>query len=362
MFHYRLRNHAGITESHGHDLVQHQMGVSMNHSKRSLMMQVFSPRPTEDHKPLPSSGRAGRNLPAAITSGLTLLIAVALALFFARPVFLVFVGALVLLASWEIAGAFARKDFTVTLIPIYLGGIGMIVAGSLGSMEWVMLTLYLSVLVAAAWRILAIQWGASTRRMELASTESASPDLTPVSSAPELPGTLTGIPAFAKQPIWDVMTTVFTLVYVPFLASFVALTSHYTPTPWPIVFFVVVVVCNDLGGWMAGVLFGKHPMAPKLSPKKSWEGFAGSVFLSTAAALAGTFVMGVAWWWCIPMGLIGAVIGTFGDLTESLIKRGVGLKDMSGIMPGHGGIMDRLDSLLMAAPAFYLTYSLMFGW
>ncbi|WP_099332734.1 phosphatidate cytidylyltransferase [Actinomyces minihominis] len=296
----------------------------MSQKNQSVLARVFNPGPTPDTTPLPATGRAGRNLPAAVTSGLILLTTVALALFFARNLFLVFVGILIVLATWEIAGALARKQLNVVLIPVYLGGIAMFVAGSLGSEEWVMYSMYLTILVATAWRIFAV----------------------------DMPG----------RPIMDVMATIFTIVYIPFMASFVGLMSQRTDSPWPLVFFVVVVVCNDLGGWMAGVMFGKHPMAPKLSPKKSWEGFAGSVIMCGAAGWVATLVMGIEWWWLFVFAVAGAVLGTLGDLTESLIKRDVGLKDMSSIMPGHGGIMDRLDSLLFAAPAFFLIYSLALGW
>ena len=296
----------------------------MSQKNQSVLARVFNPGPTPDTTPLPATGRAGRNLPAAITSGLILLTTVALALFFARNLFLVFVGILMVLATWEIAGALARKQLNVVLIPVYLGGITMFVAGSLGSEEWVMYSMYLTILVATAWRIFAV----------------------------DMPG----------RPIMDVMATIFTIVYIPFMASFVGLMSQRTDSPWPLVFFVVVVVCNDLGGWMAGVMFGKHPMAPKLSPKKSWEGFAGSVILCGVAGWVATLVMGIEWWWLFVFAVAGSALGTLGDLTESLIKRDVGLKDMSSIMPGHGGIMDRLDSLLFAAPAFFLIYSLALGW
>lgn len=263
-------------------------------------------------------------MPAAVASALVLVIAIALALFLARQVFLAFVCFLVWLASWEIAGALARKGFTVMLVPIYVGGAGMLVAAALGSSTWVMVATYLTVFAIIVMRMF---WTS-------------------------LPG----------RPVPDVLASVFTVVYVPFLASFVALISFHTPSPWPLVFFVVVVVCNDLGGWLAGIIFGKHPMAPRLSPKKSWEGFAGSVMLCGAAAYIGTVVMHIPWWWALVMAVIGSVVGTLGDLTESLIKRDVGLKDMSGIMPGHGGIMDRLDSLLFCAPAFFMVYTLAFGW
>lgn len=296
----------------------------MEQTKRSPWSVAFRPGPTTDHEPLPVSGKAGRNLPWAITSGLILVIGAALLLFLVRPGFLVLVGVGIVLASWEVAGALARREQYVTLAPLYVGGIGMLVAGSLGSTEWIMLALFATVFFSIVWRIF----------------------------TPDAPG----------RPVQDVMATVFTAVYIGFFASFIGLISFHTPTPWPMVFFIVAVVCSDLGGWMAGVLFGKHPMAPKLSPKKSWEGFSGSVFLSMVSALIGTFVMGIPWWWCFIMGAAGAVIGTLGDLTESLIKRDVGLKDMSNIIPGHGGLMDRLDSILFAAPAFYLIYSVALGW
>lgn len=296
----------------------------MSVSKQSWWAGALKPGPTPDTTPLPSTGRAGRNLPAAVTSGLTLIVAVALALFFFRNLFLVMVGILMVLALWEVAGALARRQLNVILIPVYVGGLGMFVASALGSVLWVMIATYLTILVAIAWRILAV----------------------------DMPG----------RPIMDVAATVFAVFYVPFLASFVGLMSQRSDSPWPIVFFVVVVVCNDLGGWIAGVLFGKHPMAPRLSPKKSWEGFAGSVIMCGVAGWIATLVLAVPWWWLFVFAATGAIIGTLGDLTESLIKRDVGLKDMSSIMPGHGGIMDRLDSLLMSAPAFFLIYTVALGW
>ncbi len=296
----------------------------MEDSEPSLLSRIVYPGPAADTVPLPSSGRAGRNLPAAVASGVGLIVVVGAALFFARAAFLVFVGVLLLLAIWEVAGALARKDQRVMALPVYVGGLGIFVAGSLGSLTWILTGLYLTVLVAVAWRMFATS----------------------------LPG----------RPIQDIMATVFTIVYLPVFGAFVGLMSHHSQQPWPIVFFIVVVIMNDIGGWAAGVLFGKHPMAPKLSPKKSWEGFAGSIISTTLAGFAATLVLGIPWWWSFVLGAIGAIVGTLGDLTESLIKRDVGLKDMSNIVPGHGGIMDRLDSLLFTTPAFYLAYSIALGW
>lgn len=280
--------------------------------------------PTRNHQPLPASGRAGRNLPAAVASAVILIGAVAIALVFARGVFIGLVVVLATVASWEVAGAFARKNRTVMLPPIYLGGAAMVIVAALSGSFWVMASLSLTFAFIVVWRL-------------------ASRGLT-------------------SPPIVDIVVSVFVAVYVPFNAAFVGLISANSAKVWPVVFFIVIVACNDLGGWMAGVLFGRHPMAPRLSPKKSWEGFAGSVALSVAAGIGGAVVMETAWWWGIIFGIFGASLGTIGDLLESLIKRDVGLKDMSAIVPGHGGLMDRLDSILFSAPAFYFLFALALGW
>ncbi len=296
----------------------------MEEVPRTFLSRILYPGPTPDIKPLPSSGRAGRNLPAAILSGVGLVVVVAATLLFFRPAFLVLVGALMVLGIWEVAGALARNGQNVVALPVYVGGIGMFVAGTLGSVNWVLFATYLTVVVAVAWRLFT--------------------------------------PSMVGRPIQDIMVTIFVVVYLPLFGAFVGLMSYQSVTPWPIVFFILAVVANDLGGWGAGVLFGKHPLAPKLSPKKSWEGFAGSVAASVLVGLVGTFVIGIPWYWGLLFGFIAAFVGTLGDLTESMIKRDVELKDMSAIVPGHGGIMDRLDSLLFAAPAFYLAYGAALGW
>lgn len=263
-------------------------------------------------------------MPAAVTSALVLVGALAATLFFSRPVFIALVALLVLAACWELAGAFARRDFAVVLPPIYLGSIAMMATGAVIGSFWVMATLYFTFAAIILWRL------ASQR----------------------IPG----------RPINDIMVSTFVAVYVPFSASFLALMSANSPEPWTIVFFITIVAFNDIGGWLVGIMFGKHPMAPKLSPKKSWEGFAGSVLFTTGVAVGATFVLGISWWWCFVLGISAAVLGTLGDLVESLIKRQVGLKDMSNLVPGHGGLMDRADSMLFTAPAFYFFYAIALGW
>ena len=124
--------------------------------------------------------------------------------------------------------------------------------------------------------------------------------------------------------------------------------------------FLLCVVGVDTGGYVAGVLFGKHPLAPTISPKKTWEGSVGSVIFAVGVGVAmSVLVLGAPWYVGVVLGIVTVIFGTLGDLLESMIKRDVGIKDMSSILPGHGGVMDRLDSMLVAAPAAWLVLFLM---
>lgn len=143
-------------------------------------------------------------------------------------------------------------------------------------------------------------------------------------------------------------------LYVPALVGFAALLLRPDDGDWRIVTFIFVVVCSDIGGYAVGVIFGKHPMAPSVSPKKSWEGFAGS---ATACLIGGvlsvTLLLHGRWWVGLLLGACVVVTATIGDLSESVIKRDLGVKDMSNLIPGHGGLMDRLDSLLVSVPVVW---------
>jgi phosphatidate cytidylyltransferase len=159
----------------------------------------------------------------------------------------------------------------------------------------------------------------------------------------------------AQGYLADTSASLFLIAYVPLLGSFVGLMLAGDQGVARVVTFVLVVVMSDLGGYVGGVLFGRHPMAPVISPKKSWEGFGGSIVFSTAAAiLTAIFGLNTHWWVGLILGPLLVVAGTIGDLVESLIKRDLGIKDMSSFLPGHGGVMDRLDSLLLAAPVGWL--------
>jgi phosphatidate cytidylyltransferase len=158
----------------------------------------------------------------------------------------------------------------------------------------------------------------------------------------------------------DTSAGVLVALYVPLLAGFAVLLLVPDDGIARVLAFIAAVVCNDVGGYAAGVLFGKHRMVPSISPKKSWEGMAGSV---AACVLLGTllltFTFHAPWWGGVLYGVAIAVSATIGDLGESLIKRDLGIKDMGHLLPGHGGIMDRLDSLLPSAAVAYLLLSVL---
>jgi phosphatidate cytidylyltransferase len=129
-----------------------------------------------------------------------------------------------------------------------------------------------------------------------------------------------------------------------------------------VIVYVLLTICNDIGGYAAGVMFGRHPIAPKVSPKKSWEGFAGSALLQMAVGAAlFHWLLGATWWQGVIMGAVMTVTATAGDFAESALKRDLGVKDMGTILPGHGGVMDRLDSLVPNAFVAWALFALFLG-
>ncbi len=281
---------------------------------QSLLERVFVPGPTRESPPLAPTGRAGRNLPAAIGTAVVLIAVVVVTLLFSHISFVVFVAVLAAAGLWELGGAFARVGINLTMPPLYMGALGILICAWFLGVEAAMVATYLTAFAVISWRLV----------------------------DPQL-----------KSRTQDVVLSVFSVMYVPFLASFVVLMLREFHSAWIVAVFVAVIAMNDIGGWFTGVLFGRHPMAPRLSPKKSWEGFAGSVTACAATGVGAFYFLGAAWWWGIIAGITAAIVGTLGDLLESLIKREVGLKDTSGLLPGHGGVLDRIDALLMFAPIFH---------
>ncbi len=259
--------------------------------------------------------RAGRDLPAAIAVSVALLVVVVVSLAYVKAAFLLVVGAAILVGLWELGRALTVNGTSLPTAPMALGSLGMVVGSYYSGPDVLIVALATTVLVSMLWR---------------------------------MPG---GQDGFVR----DVSATVFCLVYLPFLASFVALLLAPDDGVRRVLTFIAVTASSDIGGYAVGAVLGRHQMAPVISPKKSWEGFAGSVLGSTAVG-----VVCVVWllsgqgWVGVVVGIVAAVAATLGDLAESLMKRDLGIKDMSNILPGHGGIMDRLDSLLAAVSVVYL--------
>jgi phosphatidate cytidylyltransferase len=247
--------------------------------------------------------------------GLGLGAAIAATLLLYRPAFALLVMVAAGVGTWELAGAVGRSGVRPPLAPLLVGAGLMEVLAWFRGAEALGMTFLLTGLAVLVWRL------------------------------PEGP---TGY-------LRDTATGVLVAMYVPFLAGFAVLMARSGDGASRVIVFVAVVVCNDTFGYATGVLFGRHPLAPTISPKKSIEGFAGSV-LGAVAFGAGYFhlVFHDQWWQGALFGLAMAVTATTGDLGESMIKRDLGIKDMATWLPGHGGLMDRLDSLLPSAAVAYL--------
>ncbi len=262
--------------------------------------------------------KAGRNLPAAIGVGAALGALIVATLSIYRPSFVFVVAIAVAIGVIEIVTAIGTVEARPSLIPLLAGAAAMEAAAWFRGPNGLVGALLLTSLGLIIWRL------------------------------------ADGADGYLR----DVAAGNLVALYVPFLAGFAVLLVHATDGAARIVIFILAVVCSDTGGYAVGALFGKHPMAPTVSPKKSWEGLAGSLVAGGASGvLMMTLCFHHAWWQGAVFGLCLVVTATLGDLGESMIKRDLGLKDMGRLLPGHGGIMDRLDSLLPCAPVGYLLLS-----
>jgi phosphatidate cytidylyltransferase len=255
--------------------------------------------------------RTGRNLVAALLIGSGLGAVFICSLIFDKQYFMVFLAVFIGFGTWELATISRTDKRHVPRIPILISALAMVPTtyyfGALGQL----LTLAAGIGFTIVWH--AIQRGLS---------KSAVTDR-------------------------DMIMSAFTLSYVPFLVSFTLIMTARDGGEWWTLGAMIIIASIDTGAFATGLLFGRHPMAPKISPKKTWEGFAGSiVFAVTAGYFIATQMIHIPWWAGMLFGLILVGTATAGDLIESLIKRELGTKDASQLLPGHGGFLDRLDSVL----------------
>ncbi|GII80522.1 hypothetical protein Sru01_55040 [Sphaerisporangium rufum] len=262
--------------------------------------------------------RAGRNLPAAIAVGVGLGALVIGSLYTVKALFLIVLVAAVGLGAVEMARALAVRGIQVPA-PMVLAGLVAMQAGAFwGGPVWLLGAFTLTVLVLLTARMLRGQEGY----------------------------------------VRDVAGSVLVAVYPALLAGFVPLMLARDDGAHRVVIFIAVTVCSDTGGYIAGVLFGRHKMSI-ISPKKTWEGFAGSVLACVVCgALLVRYLLDGQYWQGALVGVVAAMCATLGDLVESVMKRDLGIKDMGHLLPGHGGMMDRLDSLLATLVPIWLLLSI----
>lgn len=276
---------------------------------------AVSDSPPEPAPATPKVSRAGRNLPAAIGVGAGLGGLVIGILLFAPTAWLAVVAVAIGIATWEVTKRLREADVRVPRVPLLLGGQAIIWLGWPYGTSGVLGAFAGTAVVTMLWRLFDH-----------------------------------GLSAQPRNYLRDTAVAVFVAAWLPLLASFATLMVLEDQGAQRVFCLMIVCVASDIGGYAAGVLFGKHPMVPAISPKKSWEGFGGSlVGCVVAGVLTVTLMLDGPWWVGVVLGVTLVLTATAGDLIESQVKRDLGIKDMGTLLPGHGGIMDRLDSILPSA-------------
>jgi phosphatidate cytidylyltransferase len=280
-------------------------------------------RPDDDKpgeiRPQPGKGiKTGRNLPAAIGVGVALGGLALLTLLTVKATFLIYMGVALAVALRELHVALRSREINFPVIPVLLGGAAMLTSAYWAAGGAVLAAFALTMLAILTWRMLG------------------------------------GTEGYVK----DVTAGVFALAYLPLLGSAVSAMLAAHDGGRRVLVFIIVTICADIGGYFAGITLGRtgaHKMAPAISPKKTWEGFAGSALATivAGAVLLPTLLHG-HWWQGVVIGLAAVAAAVLGDLAESMIKRDLDIKDMGTLLPGHGGVLDRIDSLLFCAPVVWL--------
>jgi phosphatidate cytidylyltransferase len=274
-------------------------------------------------------------LAVAVPTGLGLIALLLASVWFSPWWFLGLVCLALVLALRELTTALAQTGFNVPYIPLAVGAIATQLAAAVSGPNGVVVGIFLTLAAGAAWRALEFDF---RRRTD---------DAAPVPGARPI-----------RSAAQDVYATAFATLYLPALAALVVLLAFLDQGRWLVLLLVAIPVASDTGGYFAGSYFGRHKLAPLVSPKKTWEGLGGSVLLATIAGVGGMVLMGRPWYFGLALGVLGALAATLGDLAESLIKRAIGIKDMGSLLPGHGGVLDRADSILMTAPFAYAVITL----
>ena len=278
--------------------------------------------------------KTGRNMPQAIATGAALVILIVACLLLSVDLFVLLVVVFMILALWELRVDFATVGLHLPVFMLWLCSSFTLIATYYSPYH--LITMSLSIIVS----IILVAIAASAKisvgnRLSLAVAGKLSN--TDASARLESSFNHEGGEQHHSR-LSHVAVSVLTVLYIPLLAS------------------CVIISLSDTGGLFAGAWLGKHKLSPRISPKKSVEGLVGSMLFAMAGAFAvfactyDASKWATRWWVPIVAGILIGAVGTFGDLCASMLKRDIGIKDMGHLLKGHGGVMDRVDSILMSAP------------
>jgi phosphatidate cytidylyltransferase len=263
--------------------------------------------------------RAGRRLLPSIFVSIVILAIIFGSLKINPAIFAFFVWLMILFAMYELVRAFKSSEIEISLIPLFIATTGIIGATWFKNIDGLSVSLAVAIPNVVVYLLF----------------------VTP------------------KDYVRRSSVAVFSIFYLPFLAGFVLLLAHSPDPLKKIATLIVLVSFNDTFAYFSGVLFGRHALVPHISPKKTWEGLAGAIIMTTiGATLLFVYVLKDHWWLGAIVGVLGVITATCGDLIESAVKRDLQIKDMGTILPGHGGILDRIDSLLFTAPSVWFIFEL----
>lgn len=272
------------------------------------------------------SATGGRSLSKSVAVGLLLGTVFLLSVLIYKELFIVLAAAAAGAGAWELSSALRLKGWYVPRVPAVVGSVLIMPAAFYGGSEWQWLVSLAIVAALMVWRTIHLLW----ERREA--------------------------PAQAfRHTLRDFAASAFVVIYLPLMTSFTILLLRRPDGAAWVITFIVTVAMIDTFGYLVGRKFGRHKLAPGVSPKKTWEGLLASISAGVISSLIFTRLFwGFDWWIGILLAGVLLLAAVFGDLAESLIKRDLGVKDMSSILPGHGGVMDRLDSVLPSALITYL--------
>ncbi|WP_353828200.1 phosphatidate cytidylyltransferase [Agromyces sp. SYSU T0242] len=323
----------GVPEDDRSDAEDHRQSTreelrAQLHARRvDLERQFEASRAQFDEAQERINARTGRNLLVAILIGLGFGGALLLSLLVFKELFMVFAVVMAAFSSSELATALRNGGYRVPRIPTVFVAIVAVPVAYYGGAAGQLVGVLAGMLLVVVWRLV----------------QHASP----------------GVRAETRSLAADLGAGVFVQAYVTFLATFAVVLVAADGGQWWTLAFIILAVSSDTGAYASGLAFGKHPMAPVISPKKTWEGFAGGAAASlVAGVLLAIFMLGQPWWFGLIFGAAIFLTATLGDLAESLIKRDLGIKDMSSWLPGHGGFLDRLDSILPSAAVAFAAFHL----